>query len=106
MPKRWCLDCQQLFDMDTTGTQRCPACQAATDTKRNQRPPRQQRGYNADHDHARRQYLAQWTPGQPCAIGGEPLWDATKLDLAHNSDRTGWLGLACWNHNRATSKKT
>jgi len=44
--------------------------------------------------------MATWTPGQPCAIGGEPLYDKTKLDLAHTTDRRGWLGLACWDCNR------
>lgn len=60
MPKRWCqcTGCsaclstgQQrqprhgaLFDLDLTGTQKCPPCQTAATTARNARPSSSQRG--------------------------------------------------------------
>lgn len=105
MPQRLCIctSCthtghQAVFPISSNpGKQRCPACQTALDTSR---PSRQQRGYNRNHELARQQAIAQWAPGQACAIGGEPLYDKTRLDLAHNEQRTGYLGLACWTHNR------
>ena len=50
--------------------------------------------YGRDHERARRRYLAAFVPGQPCAIGGEPLRTNAKLHLAHNEAGTGYLGLA------------
>ena len=91
-----------LFDADATGTLRCPACQAVATRKRNARAPRAARGYGKRHDQVRAQLLAAFTPGQPCAIGGEPLYSKDNLDLAHNETRTGWKGLACARHNRNT----
>lgn len=44
MPQRWCQDCKQLFDMDTTRTRRCPACQAKATRKRQARPSSSSRG--------------------------------------------------------------
>jgi hypothetical protein len=44
MPKRWCIGCRALFDLDSTGTLRCPACQAAATTRRNARPSSSARG--------------------------------------------------------------
>ena len=44
MPKRWCIGCRRLFDMDSTGTLRCPACQAPVTARRNARPSSSKRG--------------------------------------------------------------
>jgi hypothetical protein len=56
MPKRWCqcTGCSAckitagrhgtLFDLDTTGTLKCPACQAIATAKRNTRPSSSARG--------------------------------------------------------------
>lgn len=55
--------------------------------------------YGAAHERARRRHLARFVPGQPCAIGGEPLRTNAKLHLAHNEAGTGYLGLACAQHN-------
>lgn len=56
--------------------------------------------YGARHERLRRRLLAEWVPGQPCAIGGEPTYQRGRLQLAHvpGSD-TEYLGLACAEHN-------
>lgn len=64
------------------------------------------RGYGHPHQQARDRYVAAFRPGQPCAIGAEPLWHHTLrqwcdlLDLAHDHTNGGYLGLACRTHNR------
>ena len=69
------------------------------------------RGYGPAHQKLRRQRLAQWRPGDPCAHCGQPMmyrWllmpdgrRTSLLDLPHNEDRTGYLpGLAHRNCNR------
>jgi hypothetical protein len=88
-----CLDC----GTPTRNGSRCPACERAHDQARG---TREQRGYGKAHIAERERQLAQWSPGQPCAIGREPVWDKSLLDLAHNESRTGYLGLACQLHNR------
>ena len=60
-----------------------------------------QRGYGRQHQLERLAYVAIYRPGQPCAIGGEPLWQPPRLlDLAHDHTNGGYLGLACRHHNR------
>jgi hypothetical protein len=53
MPMRWCIcrgcpacgdGCGQLYDLDTTATQRCPPCQAEATRRRNARPSSSSRG--------------------------------------------------------------
>jgi hypothetical protein len=64
------------------------------------------RGYGGPHTTARTTAVKAFRPGQPCAIGGEPLWQHTHLkwcdllDLAHNHQHGGYLGLSCRKHNR------
>ena len=62
-----------------------------------------QRGYGTQHQQLRRQRIAQYRPGDRCAIGGEPLHlPAAYLDLPHDHINGGYLpGLACRRHNRA-----
>jgi len=62
-----------------------------------------QRGYGTQHQQLRRQRIAQYRPGDRCAIGGEPLHlPAAYLDLPHDHVNGGYLpGLACRRHNRA-----
>jgi 5-methylcytosine-specific restriction endonuclease McrA len=48
VPKRWCIDCQELFDMDATGTRRCPGCQPAATRRRQARPSSSSRGLGWD----------------------------------------------------------
>lgn len=65
------------------------------------------RGYGSPHQSLRAQRLAAYQPGDPCAIGGEPLpWPraqaAANLDLPHDHVNGGYLpGLSCRAHNRA-----
>lgn len=67
---------------------------------------REARGYGNPHRTTRDAYVARFIPGQPCAIGGEPLWQHTLrkwcdlLDLAHDHVHGGYLGLSCQKHNR------
>lgn len=44
MPRRFCLGCRALFDAGSTGTLRCPDCQAAAGARRNARPGSSSRG--------------------------------------------------------------
>lgn len=105
MPKRWCADCKCLYDIDSAPGLRCPACQAAATARRNARLPGPARGYDARHRAVRQQLIAQWTPGDPCALCGKATLDSTRLDLAHNEDRTGYKGLAHAACNRATNRR-
>jgi hypothetical protein len=58
--------------------------------------------YAGDHLRARKLAVAVYRPGDPCAIGGEPLsGPASRLDLAHDHVNGGYLGLACRFHNRS-----
>jgi hypothetical protein len=57
--------------------------------------------YGGAHVRARQMAVARYRPGDPCAIGGEPLTGPTwSLDLAHDHVNGGYLGLACRRHNR------
>ena len=60
-----------------------------------------QRGYGADHQALRRQLLAQFTPGQPCARCGQPMWTKAHIDLGHTADRSAYTGLEHRRCNRA-----
>jgi len=68
------------------------------------------RGYGPAHQKLRKQLLARWRPGDPCARCGWPMlyrWliypDGRKvsaIDLGHTDDRTGYTGLEHRNCNR------
>jgi hypothetical protein len=103
MPKRWCIDCRQLFDRDDTGTMRCPACQPAATAARNARPNTTSRGYGSAHQKLREQLLAAWTPGDLCARCNKPMWKRSEIDLGHGDDRSAYRGLEHLACNRATS---
>lgn len=62
-----------------------------------------ERGYGAKHAAIRKQRIASHRPGDPCAMGGEPLWQPVEqLDVPHDHVNGGYLpGLACRAHNRA-----
>jgi hypothetical protein len=74
---------------------RCPLCRASYQRQRDaQRGTRQQRGYDAEHDHLRAALIATYAPSDPCARCGQPLGpDPTVLDLGHTDDRRGYRGL-------------
>ena len=82
----------------TTTTTRCASHQRAHDQARGSR---HQRGYDATHVRARAAAIAVYQPDDPCTRCGKPLGpDPHLLDLAHNEDRTGYLGLQCRTCNR------
>lgn len=60
-----------------------------------------ERGYGWEHQKARQRYLAEMQEGDPCARCGEPMSVTEPLDLDHNPDRTGYLGLSHRSCNRA-----
>lgn len=61
------------------------------------------RGYGNDHQALRKQLLAAWKPGQPCARCGQPIlyrWmldgngrRVSAIDLGHTDDRRAYTGL-------------
>jgi len=94
---RPCLDCGRLV----RGKPRCYDCERDHDR---QRGSRRQRGYDAQHDALRRVLVAALDPWAPCPRCHEPLGpDPARLDLMHNDDRTGWLGLGHRRCNRDVS---
>jgi hypothetical protein len=91
---RPCLGCGRLV----RGHSRCLLCRVQLER---QRGTRQQRGYDATHDALRAQLVAALDPWAPCPSCGDPLGpDPARLDLMHNDDRTGWLGLGHARGNR------
>jgi len=72
-----------------------------------------QRGYGNDHQHELKRWFAQWKPGDPCAQCGQPMWvrwitewrngreyRVSMIDLGHNADRSGYIGLCHRSCNR------
>lgn len=54
-----------------------------------------ERGYGHAHQVARREAVASHQQGDPCSRCGDPMTeDVSLLDLDHNDDRTGYLGLS------------
>lgn len=71
--------------------------------KRERVPPSTERGYGGAHKTTRKRYIAAHKPGDPCARCGDPMWDDVRLlDLDHNDERTGYLGLS----HRACNRRT
>jgi hypothetical protein len=85
MSPRPCIDCGTL----TAGT-RCTPCERSREAARG---TRQQRGYDANHDAARRTFIAQLP--LPCGYGcGRTLTTARDLVAAHVVDgqpQHGWI---------------
>ena len=92
---------QPVFAASAVKGQRCPACARAHEKARGTTAAR---GYGKQHQTERARHLARWAPGQPCALCGKPTWEKSQLDLAHNRARTGYLGLAHRECNRATNR--
>ena len=76
------------------------------------RLPAAQRGYDHKHRAERERRLRLYRPGDPCAIGGEPLpWWPLRvarryIDLPHDHVNGGYLpGLACRRHNRQEGQR-
>jgi hypothetical protein len=104
LPKRFCLDCKQLYDRDDTGTQRCPRCQPAATAARQQRPNTTRRGYGSKHQRLRQELLDAFRPGQPCARCQLPIWTKADAQLGHDDqDRSRYRGLEHVACNEATS---
>ena len=80
-----------------------------------QRPTTAERGYGNDHQRERRRQLAMWRPGDLCARCGQPMWwrwmydrrgrVVSAIDLGHNADRTGWIGLEHRRCNRGAPRR-
>lgn len=98
MPKRFCgcLGCPAcaspdrrpgshgtLFDMDSTGTLRCPACQGVATQQRNARPSSTSRGYDAEYERNRPAVIQQARHGRPCVICRKPILASQKVTVEH-----------------------
>lgn len=64
-----------------------------------------ERGYGWDHQKARQRFLAEMQEGDPCARCGDPMVTTEPLDLDHNDDRTGYLGLSHRSCNRGSKRR-
>lgn len=70
--------------------------------------PTARRGYGPEHQAARARYVAALRDGDPCAQclhDGKPYHSMfrnrlAELDLSHNDDRTGYIGLSYARCNR------
>jgi len=98
MPKRWCQcpgcqACQSpdrrpgshgaLYDLDTTGTLKCPPCQQIATTKRNQRPSSSARGYDGEYQRNKQLIIEQGRNGRPCVICHKPFTPEQKITAEH-----------------------
>ena len=73
----------------TTSTH-CPPHARQVDRARG---TRQQRGYDAEHDRRRREWVPKVATGTiPCARCGLLIAADEAWDLGHTDDRTGWTG--------------
>lgn len=99
MPLRPCLGCGT-----PTPRRRCPTCTRHLEQRRG---TRQQRGYDADHDRARRQLAA--TLPAPCAYGcGTTLTPDRPWVAAHVIDgdpSAGWIA-SCRPCNERAKRRT
>ena len=82
--------------MDSTGTLRCPACQATATAKRNARPSSSSRGYDGEYQRNKPVIIAQGRSGRACVICGKPFTAKNKITVEHitplRSGGTGELG--------------
>ena len=85
MPKRWCQDCRELYDADSTGTLRCPACQATATARRNARPSSSSRGYDGEYQRNKPLVIEQGRNGRPCYICGRPFSPDQKITVEHKT---------------------
>ena len=85
MPKRFCLECKQLFAADT-GKSRCPPCQAALESRMNARPKGNttQRGLGWAHQQRVRQEI---DPAASCWICGQPGTESDPITADHQTPR-------------------
>lgn len=119
MPKRWCSDCRALFDLDATGTLRCPACETKAATWQQEgrrayqrtRPSRgtpTQRGYGTSYRRARQALLAAATQCHWCGAEFTPANRPTAdhdPPLARGGDHTRMVA-ACARCNSRRGGKT
>jgi 5-methylcytosine-specific restriction endonuclease McrA len=86
MPKRFCLDCKQLFAA-STGRSRCPTCQAALEARMAARPKTRSttaRGLGWSHQKRKR---AQISADMACWICGQPGSDDDPITADHTVPR-------------------
>ena len=55
---------------------------------------RTSRGYGVAHQAMRKAAIQALTDGDPCARCHGPMYRSQRLELDHNDDRTGYLGLS------------
>lgn len=95
MPKRFCQchGCTAcggngqahgiLFDLDTTGTLRCPPCQAVATARRNQRPNSSARGYDGEYQRNKPIVIAQARNGRRCVICRKLFQEGQRITVEH-----------------------
>jgi len=69
--------------MDSTGTLRCPDCQAIATAKRNARPNSAARGYDGEYQRNKPIVIAQGRNGRRCVICKKAFTEANKITVEH-----------------------
>jgi len=85
MPKRFCLDCKQLFDA-ASGKSRCPTCQAALDARMNARPKGNTTTRGLGWAHQQRA-AREIDPAASCWICGTPATESDPITADHETPR-------------------
>lgn len=101
-----CRRCGFLFVKQTPRQQLCwNPCLPRTGTGGSSLHPAspKERGYDGAHSRARRDAIAAWEDGDPCARCAAPMYHGEPVDLDHTDDRTGYLGLSHRACNRSST---
>lgn len=69
--------------MDSTGTLRCPDCQAKATAKRNTRPNSSTRGYDGEYQRNKPLVITQGRKGRRCVICRKPFSRSQKITVEH-----------------------
>lgn len=105
--RRVCRDCRNEFETERDYL-RCGECRRRERERHRDRPNSARRGYGSEHQRRRREFLAAFSDGDPCARCGRPMRTGDPLDLDHTDDRTSYLGLShawCNRAKRATTPR-
>ena len=96
-----CTRCGKPFVVATKGQRLCHAPCSKRGGVRKDGLSATERGYGVEHQRARAAARAAWRDGDPCARCGGPMRFGDDVDLDHNDDRSGYLGLSHAAYNRA-----